>query len=132
MSTSHSSARKASPRLDLFSAFVELHVLYHASTEPVYGLWLIEELREHGYRIGPGTLYPLLHSLEGAAMLRSSSTVAGGKVRRYYRITAKGRRYLDRARIQLMELVAEILPTGETQRFIRLIEKRSIPNSVSH
>jgi DNA-binding PadR family transcriptional regulator len=25
---------------------------------------MIEELRRHGYRISPGTLYPMLHALE--------------------------------------------------------------------
>ena len=29
---------------DLFLGFVKLHILYHAGREPVYGLWLIEEL----------------------------------------------------------------------------------------
>jgi hypothetical protein len=32
---------------------------------------MIEELRRHGYRISPGTLYPMLHALERKGYLRS-------------------------------------------------------------
>ena len=49
---------------DLFLGFVKVHILHHAAREPVYGLWLIEELAHHGYELSPGTLYPTLHSLE--------------------------------------------------------------------
>jgi hypothetical protein len=59
------------PSVDLFSGFIKLHVLHHASEEPIYGLWLIEELAEHGYKVSPGTLYPLLHSLEESELLKS-------------------------------------------------------------
>jgi PadR family transcriptional regulator, regulatory protein PadR len=42
---------------DLLSGLVELHVLYHAVHEEIFGL------KRHGYRTIPGTLYPLLHRL---------------------------------------------------------------------
>lgn len=35
----------------------------------MYGLALIAELRRHGYELSPGTLYPVLHQLEGAGYL---------------------------------------------------------------
>jgi DNA-binding PadR family transcriptional regulator len=99
-----------SSRLDFFSGdFIKLHVLHHASEQPVYGLWLIEELAEHGYRVSPGTLYPLLHSLEGSELLKSYNEVHEGKVRRYYKITPVGRRQLKKAKSQLIELMREIL-----------------------
>ena len=105
------------PSLDLFSGdFIKLHVLHHASEQPVYGLWLIEELAEHGYRVSPGTLYPLLHSLEQSEMLKSYNEVYGGKVRRYYRITVSGRRQLKKAKLQLLELMGEILTKDEVDR----------------
>lgn len=44
---------------DLWRGLIQLHVLHHAPEEDVYGLGLMEELRRHGYSIGPGTLYPL-------------------------------------------------------------------------
>ena len=39
-------------------------MLHHAAEEPIFGLGMIEELARHGYRISPGSLYPLLHGLE--------------------------------------------------------------------
>ena len=105
-----------SQSLDLFSGFIKLHVLHHASEQPVYGLWLIEELAEHGYRVSPGTLYPLLHSLEKSEMLKSYNELFGGKIRRYYKITANGRRHLKKAKLQLIELMGEILTKQELEQ----------------
>lgn len=92
-----------------FLGFIKIHILYHASREPVYGLWLIEELKRHGYNIGPGTLYPIFHSLEEDAMLRSYEKVVNGKVRKYYRTTAKGRSTLKETRARVQELLQEIM-----------------------
>src|SRR5437867_7519139 len=105
-----------SPSLDLFSGFIKLHVLHHASEGPLYGLWLIEELAEHGYRVSPGTLYPLLHSLEQSELLKSYNELHEGKIRRYYKITANGRRQLKKAKLQLMELMGEILTKEEAEQ----------------
>ena len=103
--------------LDLFSGdFIKLHVLHHASEHPVYGLWLIEELAEHGYRVSPGTLYPLLHSLEEAELLKSSNELHEGKIRRYYKLTPNGRRQLKKAKGQLVELMREILTKSEAEQ----------------
>jgi PadR family transcriptional regulator, regulatory protein PadR len=105
-----------SSRLDLFSGdFIKLHVLHHASEQPVYGLWLIEELAEHGYRVSPGTLYPLLHSLEESELLKSYNEVHDGKIRRYYKITSSGRRQLKKAKSQLIELMREILTKEDAE-----------------
>ena len=107
---------EGNPSPDLFSGFIKLHVLHHASERPLYGLWLIEELAEHGYRVSPGTLYPLLHSLEQSELLKSYNEVHQGKIRRYYKITGNGRRQLKKAKLQLMELMGEILTKEEAQR----------------
>ena len=98
--------------LDLFSGFIKLHVLHHASEHAVYGLWLIEELEEHGYRVSPGTLYPLLHTLEKSELLKSYNELYEGKIRRYYKITPDGRRQFRKAKLQLMELMREIMRDG--------------------
>jgi DNA-binding PadR family transcriptional regulator len=94
---------------DFFLGFVKIHVLHHAAQEPVYGLALIDELRRHGYELGPGTLYPLLHSLEAAGYLAREDRVVGGKVRKYYTITDPGRLALAEARVKIAELVDEVL-----------------------
>ena len=103
--------------LDLFSGdFIKLHVLHHASEHPVYGLWLIEELAEHGYRVSPGTLYPLLHLLEESELLKSYNELHEGKIRRYYKLTSNGRRQLKKAKVQLIELMREILTKEEAEQ----------------
>jgi DNA-binding PadR family transcriptional regulator len=94
---------------DFFLGFVKIHVLHHAAQEPVYGLALLDELRRHGYELGPGTLYPLLHSLEAAGYLAREDRVVGGKVRKYYTITDPGRLALAEARVKIAELVDEVL-----------------------
>lgn len=98
---------------DLFLGFIKIHILHHAGQEPVYGLWLMEELARHGYTISPGTLYPTLHSLEQAGYLSSEKRVVEGRQRRYYTLTPDGKAALAEARERLAELVSEVLETQE-------------------
>ena len=44
----------------------KVHILHHAQEGPIVGHWMLEELREHGYRVSPGTLYPLLARMESS------------------------------------------------------------------
>jgi PadR family transcriptional regulator, regulatory protein PadR len=92
-----------------FGGFVRLHILYHASREPVFGVEMMEELARHGYRVGPGTLYPMLHQLEQAGYLGVEVEVVAGKRRKYYRATPQGASALEESRAKLRELVKEIL-----------------------
>jgi PadR family transcriptional regulator PadR len=69
---------------------------------------MMEELAHHGYRIGPGTLYPLLHGLERSGLLKSVLKNVGGHSRRIYKITAAGKNALDRARVKVDELHHEL------------------------
>lgn len=94
---------------DTFLGFIRVHILHHAAQEPIFGLEMIEELRRHGYSIGPGTLYPMLHALEAAGMLRSNQKAVDGKIRRYYRTTKLGDASLAELRLKLREFVDEIL-----------------------
>lgn len=94
---------------DLYSGLIRLHVLHHAVHEPpVFGLGMIEELARHGYRISPGSLYPLLHGLEKKGYLRSSEHRNGRSVRRVYHATAKGRRALAALKTKVRELFHEL------------------------
>ena len=94
---------------DLLLGFIKIHILHHAGQQPVYGLWLMEELAQHGYTISPGTLYPTLHNLERAGYLISEKRVVEGRQRRYYTLTPAGEAALAEARARLAELVAEVL-----------------------
>lgn len=94
---------------DLFAGLIRLHVLHHAAKEPIYGLAMIEELGRHGYRLSPGTLYPVLHGLEAKGYLRSREERIGRTVRRLYRATPRGKRALAAAREKVRELFGELL-----------------------
>ena len=69
---------------------------------------MMEELAHHGYRIGPGTLYPLLHGMERNGLLKSEVKNVGGHSRRVYKITAAGKKALDKARVKVDELHHEL------------------------
>jgi PadR family transcriptional regulator, regulatory protein PadR len=92
---------------ELFYGLIRIHVLVHAVHEPIFGLAMMQELGRHGYRIGPGTLYPLLHGLERAGLIKSFANPDGSR-RRMYRITAAGRRALARAKEKVDELHHEL------------------------
>jgi len=93
---------------NFFLGFIRLHILFHASQEPVFGLDLIRELARHGYRLSPGTLYPVLHRLELDGLLKSEKLVVGGKVRKYYLATEDGKAVLTEAMMKVRELVKEV------------------------
>lgn len=94
---------------EFFLGFVKVHVLHHASQEPIYGVSFLAELARHDYHLSPGTLYPLLHNLEASGYLKREDRVVEGKVRKYYEITKLGGDALAEARQKIRELVDEIM-----------------------
>lgn len=93
---------------ELFFGLIRIHVLVHASHEPIFGLAMMQELTHHGYRIGPGTLYPLLHGLERNGLLKSVLRNVDGRERRVYKITPLGRKALEKATAKVDELHHEL------------------------
>lgn len=91
-----------------FGGFVRLHILYHAAKAPICGVEMIEELGRHGYKLSPGTLYPILHDLEEAEYLSCKEEVVEKHRRKNYRITRKGRKLLAEAQVKLRELFSEV------------------------
>lgn len=91
-----------------FLGFIQIHILHHAKKEPFYGVWMIEELKEHGYDMSPGTLYPLLHNMESKGLLEKEEKTVDGKIRKYYKITELGNEILGEARKKAFELFKEI------------------------
>jgi DNA-binding PadR family transcriptional regulator len=94
---------------ELYSGLLRLHVLHHAARASIFGLGMAEELERHGYRISPGTLYPLLHGLEKKGYLRSVERRNGKSLRKVYRATALGRKALAAASIKVRELLRELM-----------------------
>jgi len=91
-----------------FNGFIQIHILHHALKEPIYGVWMMDELREHGYDISPGTLYPLLHSMQKNGLLEMAEKNVEGKIRKYYTTTSLGEVVLKEARAKAYEMFKEI------------------------
>lgn len=94
---------------DLYSGLIRLHVLHHAVEGPIFGLGMIDELARHGYRISPGSLYPLLQGLEKKGYLRSTEQRKGKSLRRVYRATPLGRKALRASKSKVRELFHELI-----------------------
>jgi len=94
---------------ELYSGLIRLHALHHAVQEPIFGLGMIEELARHGYRISPGSLYPLLHGLQKKGYLRSREVRNGKSRRTLYRATPLGRKALSAATVKVRELFRELM-----------------------
>lgn len=92
----------------LFLGFIHIYILHYAKEHPIFGVWMLEELREHGYNISSGTLYPILHSMESDGLLIREDKNVGGKIRKYYTTTEKGDLILIEARKKAYELFKEI------------------------
>ncbi len=100
---------------ELYSDLIRLHVLHHACEEPIFGLEMIEELARHGYRVSPGTLYPILHSMEKRGLLRSIRRASANQ-RRLYRATHEGKKALASAKRRVWELFAELFEDMSSHR----------------
>ena len=94
---------------DLYSGMIRLHILHHAEREAIFGAGMADELARHGYKISPGTLYPILHGLEKRGYLKSEEERSGKSIRRLYRITTSGRRALKTAKLRVRELFGELI-----------------------
>jgi PadR family transcriptional regulator, regulatory protein PadR len=104
---------------DLLKGLIRLHILHHASESEFYGQWMIHELARHGYTLSPGTLYPMLHGLEGKGYLKSKKERSGRTFRRFYRATALGREANKLAKVQVRELIGELQRSRSQSKPVR-------------
>ena len=87
---------------------------------PVAVLSLLEQRERYGYELvealeartdgvlamGQSTLYPLLYNLEAKKLIVGRwKTATSGRRRKYYRLTAAGRKHLEAHRAQWQQLV---------------------------
>ncbi len=100
---------------DLLRGFVKIHILHHVNHEAVYGVQFMSRLAIDGYRLSPGSLYPLLHTLQDAGYISREDRVVEGKIRKYYRITPTGRQALHEARAHIRHLTHEVLEPEERE-----------------
>ena len=94
---------------DFFGGSIRLHILHHATKGEVFGQGLMDELQHHGYRLSPGTLYPILHALERGGYLRSELKRVEARIRRIYLATAAGNTALNASSSKVIALFHAIL-----------------------
>jgi PadR family transcriptional regulator PadR len=71
-----------------------------------YGYALLKRLADEGMQMDQGTLYPLLRRLESQGLLQSNWSVeTGGRPRRYYVVSAEGRKVLSRLKSEWAGMV---------------------------
>jgi PadR family transcriptional regulator PadR len=87
--------------------FWKIHILHHAAEQGIYGQWMLEELHHHGYRLSPGTLYPMLARMATRGWLRATEPKRA-KAARVYRLTPRGHEVLRRILDSLDELYREV------------------------
>jgi DNA-binding PadR family transcriptional regulator len=95
-------------RRDLFPLLV-LHLI---DREPTYGNHLIEEIEgitEGAISVNPNTVYPLLRQLESDGLIKGSWEHPDRRTRRYYSITAAGRRELKRLAAELEPFLDSVI-----------------------
>lgn len=80
-------------KMELRRGVVVLAVLSQMDTAR-YGYNLIQRLAERGLDVEEGTLYPLLRRLEKQGLLESEWEIGEARPRKYYRISALGRKVL--------------------------------------
>lgn len=81
----------------LLRGVLDLCLLAVVADEPAYGYEMTKRLRTRGLSIvGEGSIYPLLGRLERDGLVDTYRAASeGGPPRKYYRVSATGRRALD-------------------------------------
>lgn len=95
-------------RRDLFP----LLVLHLASEEPTYGNKLIEgieSITDGVISVNPNTIYPLLRDLEARKLIKGEWEHPDRRTRRFYSITAAGRKERDRLRSELEPFLDSVI-----------------------
>ncbi len=96
---------------ELLRGSLDLMVLSALAQSPKYGYLLQKTLSDHSQqqiRLSAGTMYPLLHRLEDAGLIRSRWDSSTGRKRKWYELTAKGQKKLVK-QAQLWQQYAECI-----------------------
>ena len=84
---------------NMVSGNTAMLILKLISEKDMYGYEMIDTLSKRSdnvFELKVGTLYPLLHSMVQSGYLESYNQEANGKLRKYYRITPNGKKYLEK------------------------------------
>ena len=91
--------------LELRRGVIVLAVLSRLSEEQ-YGYSLLKSLSDLGLEVDQGTLYPLLRRLEAQKLLESVWKLEESRPRRYYVVSAEGRKLLPQLKEEWNSIVA--------------------------
>jgi transcriptional regulator len=99
-------------KADILQGMLDMLVLRAVVDEPLHGYGLLNRLRlisGDRLQIPQGSLYPALHRMENRGLLKGEWGVTDtGREAKFYRITAKGRRQLDKDVAEWRELSTAI------------------------
>lgn len=91
--------------LELRRGVIVLAALSQLGTEE-YGYSLLKKLADLGLEVDQGTLYPLLRRLEAQGLLESVWKLEESRPRRYYVISADGRKLLPKLKKEWAGIVS--------------------------
>ena len=88
------------PKSELLQGTLDLLILKTLELEPMHGWGItirIQQLSDSVLQVNQGSLYPALHRLEHQGWITAEWGVSElGRRARFYRLTAEGRRHLER------------------------------------
>lgn len=93
---------------DFLRGFVKIYALWRASRGEVYGLEIMQEMAELGFTLSAGTLYPTLRKLLNERDVVMRKRLVGGRIRKYYVATSKGRAEIKVVKQHLKSLVGRV------------------------
>ena len=95
-------------------------VLQLLSSGEMYGYQLVASLTKQSagvFELGQSTLYPMLYNLESKGMIAARQKAGdNGRMRKYYRLTNKGKKKLERDREQWAAVFKGLGALGVTQK----------------
>ena len=75
---------------------LDIQILRLIQTQPMWGYRIKKQAEtKFGVRLRHGALYPLLNALEQKSFLTSQKQQQGGRTRKVYTITKKGKQYVE-------------------------------------
>jgi PadR family transcriptional regulator PadR len=98
-------------RAEVLKGHLDLLLLATLAGRPAHGYRIVDALRDRSggtFALSEGTVYPALYRLERAGLLSSRWASVGGRRRRIYSLTRKGRRALADGRREWASFAASV------------------------
>ena len=96
---------------EIAKGHLDLLLLSGLEGGPLHGYGLIDAIREKSratFDLPEGSVYPALHRLEREGMVASSWSKSGGRPRRIYKLTRRGRTELKKQQVEWTHFASAI------------------------